>query len=220
MNRFVWDLRYSPVAAAGGGQGEGGQPARGPQVLPGNYQVRLTVAGQRYTQPLKVTLDPRSTATPIDLAKQFDLARKASREQERTAEASREIAALRRQLAGLQKKVSEIASASALLPQILALDADSARIAGSGGGRNADAPSSGLNAIRAELNAVANVVDSSDRTPPGQAYALFNQASRALATQLASWTSLKSGRLAELSRALRDQGLPEIDLQDSRSNPN
>ena len=63
-NRFAWDLRYALPARVTG---------RGPQVLPGVYQVRLTAAGKSYTQPVKVALDPRSTATPLDLQKQFDL---------------------------------------------------------------------------------------------------------------------------------------------------
>ena len=67
MNRFVWDLRYSIAAAAGEADDENGMAAQGPQVLPGMYQVRLTVAGKQYTQPLKVMLDPRSAATPADL---------------------------------------------------------------------------------------------------------------------------------------------------------
>ncbi len=57
MNRFVWDLRYRD----------------GPLVLPGTYQVKLTVGGKTYTQPLVVKMDPRSTAAPAELTKQFDL---------------------------------------------------------------------------------------------------------------------------------------------------
>jgi hypothetical protein len=56
MNRFAWDLRYKD----------------GPLVLPGTYQVRLKAAGKVYTQPLVVKLDPRSTATAAELAKQFE----------------------------------------------------------------------------------------------------------------------------------------------------
>ena len=72
MNRFVWDLRYAPPGAEDP-ENDFGRPVNGPQVLPGTYTVRLTVGGRSYTQPLKVTLDPRSTATPAELQKQFDL---------------------------------------------------------------------------------------------------------------------------------------------------
>jgi hypothetical protein len=56
-------------------------------------------------------------------------------------------------------------------------------------------------------------VDSADRTPPAQAYALYEQASRDLAALVASWDALKNGQLAELNRALRDKNLPSIDLK-------
>ena len=71
----------------------------------------------------------------------------------------------------------------------------------------------GLNGIRAQLNAVVNVVDSADRTPPAQAYALFDQASRDLAAQLAAWTSLKTGKLVELNRAFQAKHLPQIEIK-------
>jgi photosystem II stability/assembly factor-like uncharacterized protein len=61
MNRFVWDLRYTAHGA------------EGPQVLPGTYQVRLTVAGHSYARPIQVLRDPRSTASQADLAAQLDL---------------------------------------------------------------------------------------------------------------------------------------------------
>jgi hypothetical protein len=86
MNRFVWDLRYRLRAE---GEGRRGQ-ARGPQVLPGTYQVRLTVSGKSYTQPLKVVLDPRSTATPLELSKQLDFGLAVTKAMEQTAAAMRE----------------------------------------------------------------------------------------------------------------------------------
>jgi photosystem II stability/assembly factor-like uncharacterized protein len=79
-HRFVWDLRYpdppslrknydiSAVYATG----VHALP-RGPLVLPGEYQVRLTVDGKTYTQPLTVKLDPRLKVSAAELQKQFDL---------------------------------------------------------------------------------------------------------------------------------------------------
>jgi hypothetical protein len=174
--------------------------------LPGIYRVRLTVAGQQYTQPLKVTLDPRSTATPIDLAKQFDLATKISSQLSKNAQLTGQIGALRKQLDELKNKSTD----AALLTLLASVDTAAEKIAGARGSRAATAPPSGLGAVQADLNAVNGVVDSSDRTPPAQAYALYEQAAHSLATQLANWEALKSGKLAELNRALRAQNLPEI----------
>jgi hypothetical protein len=80
MHRFLWDVRYSapPVAQPGysmftvAGRDVPREPS-GPQALPGSYQVRLTVNGKAYTQPFKLTMDPRVKTTPQDLEKQFSL---------------------------------------------------------------------------------------------------------------------------------------------------
>ena len=60
MHRFVWDFRPTPAPGGRGGRGGGGG-GRGeaPPSAPGNYNVRLTVNGKTYTQPLTVKADPR-----------------------------------------------------------------------------------------------------------------------------------------------------------------
>ena len=88
MNRFVWDLRYPTPVDQVADDSDSGKPLPGPQVLPGTYRVKLTADGHSYTQMLKVELDPRSTATPIDLAQQLDLGLKASQAMKRAHEAA------------------------------------------------------------------------------------------------------------------------------------
>jgi photosystem II stability/assembly factor-like uncharacterized protein len=80
LHRFLWDVRYSapPVAQPEysmftvAGRDVPREPS-GSQALPGGYQVRLTVDGKTYTQPFKLTMDPRVKTTPQDLEKQFSL---------------------------------------------------------------------------------------------------------------------------------------------------
>jgi hypothetical protein len=80
IHRFLWDVRYSapPVAQPEysmftvAGRDVPREPS-GPLALPGSYQVRLTVDGKSYTQPFKLTMDPRVKTTPQDLEKQFAL---------------------------------------------------------------------------------------------------------------------------------------------------
>jgi len=205
MSRFVWDLRYE---SASGGGGEGGPPGRGGALaLPGLYTIRLTGNGQTLTQQLHIRLDPRSTASPAELGKQFDLSMKAS------ADLKKARATLL-QLAVVRRRTGEILTAKnpAVLGLASDVDMSAARIAGSNGGRNSNTQSSGLNAVQAELNAAFNVSQSADRTPPAQAYAIYDQASHELATQLAAWETLKAGKLAELNRALQSANQPPIDI--------
>ncbi|HEV7743423.1 MAG TPA: hypothetical protein VGO56_00375 [Pyrinomonadaceae bacterium] len=76
LNRVTWNLRYggaevrrppSEEEAAFAG------PPRGPQVLPGNYTVRLTIGDKLIVQPVEVRLDPTITVPTADLQAQLDL---------------------------------------------------------------------------------------------------------------------------------------------------
>lgn len=82
MNRFVWDLRYSPPPSVKHSYPMSAIPhdtPAGPEgalVVPGKYVVKLSVAGQTYTQPLTVRRDPRETAPASAFAAQLLLEQK------------------------------------------------------------------------------------------------------------------------------------------------
>ncbi len=81
MHRWLWDLHYPP---APGSREEYPMQAvyqdtppadSSPWVMPGRYTVKLTAAGQSYSQPLTVRMDPRvHTPTPA-LLLQFTLSK-------------------------------------------------------------------------------------------------------------------------------------------------
>src|SRR5207237_7692600 len=75
MNRFAWDLRYNDPIQIPGAFYSGTGP-KGPLVLPGDYQVKVTVAGKSQTAPLHVVIDPRNKGSEPALQKQFDLSTK------------------------------------------------------------------------------------------------------------------------------------------------
>ena len=83
-HRFLWDLKYQapagfnrsfPVAAV---KGNTDREPDGVWVMPGRYQVRLTVNGQRLTQPLVVRMDPRVKTPAVGLLAQFQWSRRIS----------------------------------------------------------------------------------------------------------------------------------------------
>jgi photosystem II stability/assembly factor-like uncharacterized protein len=63
FHRLIWDLRYTPI--------EG----RTIWVMPGTYQVRLTVGSQVARQAMIVRMDPRVRSSTTDLTTQFKLSR-------------------------------------------------------------------------------------------------------------------------------------------------
>jgi hypothetical protein len=79
LHRFVWNVRYAPPAvdrftypiAAVAGQTP--QVPQGMFVLPGTYQVRLTVDGRVYRQAVVIRLDPRVRTSVPELTLQFKL---------------------------------------------------------------------------------------------------------------------------------------------------
>ncbi|HEV2106316.1 MAG TPA: glycosyl hydrolase, partial [Candidatus Eisenbacteria bacterium] len=72
LDQFVWDLRL-PGASSFEGLVLWGRGLAGPLVVPGRYQVRLTVGKERQTQAFEVVKDPRLATTPEDYRAQFDL---------------------------------------------------------------------------------------------------------------------------------------------------
>lgn len=80
FNRVTWDLRMQPPKVLSDMPGDSAEPgdwrARpvGPQVLPGQYVVRLTVNGESQEQPLSIRIDGTSTVAEVELRKQYDQA--------------------------------------------------------------------------------------------------------------------------------------------------
>ena len=185
-NRFAWDLRY---AIPGQPESPFGRAAQGPLAMPGTYQVKLTAAGHSYTQPLRVKMDPRSTATLLELQKQFDFSMSCVRDMQRAAQAIAEAAAARQSLAGK--------------PQAAELESEIARIAGAGGGGRGGRGGRGgggaggttLASLNAMFSTALGVAGSADRTPPATAYEIAATAEKELNRLLAEWKTLHDTKL-------------------------
>jgi photosystem II stability/assembly factor-like uncharacterized protein len=103
-NRFVWDLRYPApraikaeysIAAVPGGATT--TPA-GAFVLPGRYEVRLTVDGRTFRQPLEVLMDPRVDASRADLEALLAFQQEVAAQLGRSADLAETLAGTRKQL--------------------------------------------------------------------------------------------------------------------------
>ena len=107
MNRYVWDLRYDSVPRLPNYfLYEYQSGTSGPMVLPGTYEVRLTVDGQTASAPLEVRLDPRVKISPGDLQKQFDTLLQIHRELRRVYDAASGLLDLRAQIEALTRRLN------------------------------------------------------------------------------------------------------------------
>jgi photosystem II stability/assembly factor-like uncharacterized protein len=201
-HRFVWPLRYAPVAAPAA---DGDPWADGAWAPPGRYSVVLTVDGASLTQPLTVAPDPRLALPPAAYAAQLALARRIEEAQGRLAAAARENGGLLAALAERRKGAKgETAKA---------IDALQARALDLAGGAAWWLPPKTLTSLRAvgdELGKLAAAVDGADAAPSPDAVAGFDRAQPALAAVLAAWEGLKMKDLAALNARLKRAGEPAI----------
>jgi len=120
-NRFLWDLRH-----------EGAAGLAGPLVVPGSYQVRMSVGEWSQTRPLDVRIDPRVAAdgvTQADLQEQLDLglkvrdalveARALSAKMTGARQTMRSDTAASKQLQGL---IGRVVTADIVYPQPMLID--------------------------------------------------------------------------------------------------
>lgn len=201
MHRFIWDLAWG-AELSDSGEEEGYGAPRGPRATPGAYEVRLTVDGKTLTQPLHITMDPRSTATPQDLARQVKLGREIFSQALEARKTATAIRKLQKQLSDLQPKLQPNPDLKASVDIVsdelkTILNGDSSRDVG-------------LDKASTGLSAALRVVESSDRPVPAQALQVYQQSTIAAKHALAKWNDFKSKRLPELNHLLEGAGLPQL----------
>jgi hypothetical protein len=212
MHRFVWNLTW---ASSGGPVADEESDMRnpsGPKVIPGNYQVRLTVDGQSLTQMLSVVMDPRSQATPEVLTRQFQLGKQIFEETIKTRRAMAEISSIQKQLADAQQKP---AAQEAEVKKAL-VDAQSSLSKILTGKENPQEPGRGLQDAYKDLASALRVVEGGDRLAPSQAIAVYDESSQQIKASIADWTTFKQTKLRELNRQLRQANLPPIAIAEIR----
>ncbi|HJS98502.1 MAG TPA: hypothetical protein VJ756_05375 [Terriglobales bacterium] len=214
-HRFVWDLRYPTpqwlfheysMAAV---VGETPVAPRGPLVLPGKYEVRLTARGQTYRQPLQIKEDPRVSTSPADLARQLQLELQITDAVSKDMGAYHQISASRKQLEQMLKEISRKPGMAKLAAAATELDS---RLTTLAGGSPIPGGTATFATVNGTLAAVLNAVESADTAPTAQSYALFEETQRSLQALLASWQKLQQRDMAELNRQAKRSGLQEVDV--------
>jgi photosystem II stability/assembly factor-like uncharacterized protein len=208
-NRFVWDLRYPrpraleydfSIAAVPGTDTH--EVPQGMFVLPGKYEIRLTVDGRTSSQPLTVAMDPRVQTSAADLSVQRDFYDKVSRVLEVATDAQEKLQAVTDRLKKLDVELASRPEASALrdAAKHLADDIKSFR------GRRGDT----LDAAAGVLNALAIDLESADRAPTEPQKEVFETYRKRLDPALAKWRALAAGPLQDLDQKARAAGLAPV----------
>ena len=219
LNRFEWDMRYPDASLPPPGTNLFGASVRGPQVVPGRYQVRVTAAGRTLTQPFEIKKDPRTSTTSEEFEKQFALLMQIHERLSATHDAIADIIATRADVRAAGARAAGASAASTIAAQGRALDAKLGTVQDELVQMNIRDGNDVLT-YPAKLNnliaALAPVVTATDTAPTAQSYAVFQDLSARLDRELIRLDEIVERDIAAFNRTLADQHIAAIPLRPRR----
>lgn len=209
LNRFAWDLRYTDATGFPGLLMWDGS-LRGPLAVPGEYKVELTVDGKTESENFTVIKDPRAPTTSEDFNKQLALA---LRIRDRVSDADSAVVSIRAALDQLKPYLASSnervkAMAKDLTDQLTGVEENIYQT-------KLRADEDALNypiKLNNKLASVGGVVEMNDVAPTAQSYAVFDELSAQLQTQLDHLHQIESSGIVSFNKLIHDQNIPAVSL--------
>ena len=225
LNRFAWDFRYPapkilPFGYFGAmlpyieytladhaipGRTPRDQP-QGPLAVPGRYTLELSAGGQRATQTLVVTADPRVTATPADLAAQLTLARRLMGGLSASYDGYTRLADLRVEIADDTKAVGAAKDSTTATTALAVFEKQIEHV------QNGTTEAPGLGTVNREMARLFSMVESADVRPTEPLAAAAAAWCGSLDKAYAGWEALKGVELSAANAALAALHRPAIEV--------
>jgi hypothetical protein len=214
LNQFAWNLRY-PDASRFEGMVMWAAGVQGPVAPPGTYAVRLNVNGEAAgTQTFKVLKDPRTKATPADLAEQF---RFLIAVRDRVTDANDAVKTIRNVKSQIDDRIKQAAAKPQLARQITdegtSLKQTLTGVEGEIYQVRNQSSQDPLNypiRLNNKIAALLGVAGSAESRPTKQSYTVFDTLSKELDVQLVRMRQAFSQQLPRLNGLLKEAGLDEI----------
>jgi photosystem II stability/assembly factor-like uncharacterized protein len=214
MNRFIWDMRAAPAHKI---EGDTGMAffLIGPMVLPGRYQVRLTVGDQSWTQPFEITPDPRGHETAEARQAQYDLLARINRKLSEANDAVNRIRDLTGQIStwstrvkGQEQLTEVVKAADALKKELTTVEEAIFKTE-----PDTDLFYTATMKLSGRLAALKFAVDFNNYAPTMQAVEVYEELVGKIDAQLARLDEVLQTDLARLNRQIRDTESPTIALR-------
>lgn len=216
MNRFAWDLHYDDPIQIPGAFYSGDGP-RGPLAAPGDYQIRLTVAGKSQTAPLHLAVDPRMKDTEATLPKQFQLSSQVTARISQLHQAVNEIRDVKLQIASLHKRFADneklkpaLGAADDLEKKMAAVEEKLVQVNMKGSEGNLAFP----NMLNEEFETFSHDIDYADYGPTKPQYDVFKVMSDRLGEQLKNWAQIKTTDVPRVSALIKQVDLPALSVDE------
>ncbi len=219
LNRFVWDMRYTEAVRFPGMILWAGE-TRGPKVVPGTYQVKLTVDGSTMSETFEVKADPRLTTSAAEYAKQLDLSLKIRDKLNETHNAIIQIRDVKKQVDDLVKRVGtqskSIADAGAALTKKLT-EVEEALYQTKN--QSSQDPLNFPIRLNNKLAALGGVVSQSEAPPNEQSYAVYDELVAEINAQLSKLAQIMKTDVPAFNQLVRDQNIPAIVVKPAGETP-
>jgi hypothetical protein len=215
LNRFVWNLRYAESVRFPGMILWAGE-MRGPRVVPGTYQVRLTVDGKTMSESFEVKPDPRLVTSPGDYAKQVELGLKIRDKVTETHNAIIQIRDVRKQVDDLLKRIAGQPGFKVINDAATTLEKNLTAVEESLYQTKNQSSQDPLNypiRLNNKLAALAGVVASADAAPTEQSYAVYDELVVQIDAQLAKLTQIMKNDVPAFNQLVRDQNIPAVTVK-------
>jgi hypothetical protein len=218
MNRFAWDLRYDDPIQIPGAFYSGDGP-KGPLVLPGDYQVKVTVAGKSQTVPLHVVIDPRTKGQEAELQKQFALAMQVNDRISLLHQAVNEIREGRSQIKSLHARFHDderlkpaLAAADDLEKKMSEVERQLVQVDMKGSEGNLAFP----NMLNERFDSFSHGIEAGDTAPTKPQLEVLQLLSTKLDEQLNKWVQIKKDDVPKVAALIKQLDLPALNVGDKK----
>jgi photosystem II stability/assembly factor-like uncharacterized protein len=202
INRFTWNLRSPGATSLEEVPLDSWERPDGPMIVPGKYEVRLTVDGESRSQPFAVLPDPRNTSPDADLVAQRAMLLEILTCLSRTNETIITVESLRDQARNWLNRATQPDAISAAQAVVDALEPLRSRLIDISIHQAQLWPSG----LHEKFNALFDSVDSADFAPPAQAREVFQHLVAELDDVVAKVDRISRGEVALLNDSLRASG--------------
>ncbi|HEX3723375.1 MAG TPA: hypothetical protein VHV31_11315, partial [Nitrolancea sp.] len=208
LNRFVWNMRVAGAPDVTDATLDTWERPDGPRVLPGIYEVQLTIGDRTEAQRFEIIADRRIRTTREQLAEQFDFLNEVLGALSETNALISSIGTLRSQLSAWDERGISTSTASDIAAAREALNEIRGKLIDVNFWQSQLWPSG----LHEKFNALFESVDSADYAPPAQARDVFVKLVAELNDLDERIGSVLNGQLPPLNRAIEQAGLPAIGL--------
>ncbi len=227
LNRFLWDLRYPEGKTFPGMILWSGDGPIQPMVLPGDYQVRLTVGGVARTAPLRVVKDPRSSSSMADIEAQHKFLMEIRAKLDETHDSIRRIRDVRAQLDDVKTRLEDLPEDQKIadghqkvLDAAKALDEKMTKVEEAlyqTKNRSSQDPLNFPIRLNDKLNALGNSAGAfSDYRPTNQAVQVKEELARAIDAELSKLSGIFATDLQAFNELARTEGVSTVILSPSQ----